>query len=101
MVPIRYSVVFGIKDQADRFLPVGEFYFRGADLEESKVLFKKLPAVDVGNYIFRVYERYYDKHTDVDLNYKKSDYTIEADENGFYKILKALLRLQEEALEEK
>ena len=100
MAPIRYSVVFGIKDQADRYLPIGEFYLRGADLEESKAIFKKLPSVTPGNFVFRLYERYYDKHTEVDLSYKPSEFTIEADQNGFNQVLEALVHLQEEALEE-
>ena len=44
MAQVRYAIVFGKKDTADRFLPLGEFYLRNTDLENAKALFKKLPG---------------------------------------------------------
>ncbi len=99
MTAIRYCVVYGIRNAENHFLPVGEFYLRGINLEEAKILFKKLPNVPEGNYVFRLFERYYDKHTHVDVNYKKSEFTIETNEQGFHSILDTLVRMQEQALE--
>ncbi len=99
MTVIRYCVVYGIKYAEKSYLPVGEFYLRGLNLEEAKTLFKKLPNVPEGNFIFRLSERYYDKHTQVDVNYMKSEFTIETDEPGFHTILDALVRMQEQAME--
>jgi len=99
---MRYCVVFGIKDAADRFLPVGEFYLRGVELSSAKDLFNKLPDEEnTGNYVFRLYERYYDKQTQMDVNYQKSEFTRETSAQGFYKILESLFKLQEEILENK
>ena len=99
MTAIRYCVVYGIRNAENHLLPVGEFYLRGINLEEAKILFKKLPSVPEGNYVFRLFERYYDKHTHVDVNYKKSEFTIETNEQGFHSILDTLVRMQEQALE--
>lgn len=100
MTLIRYAVVVGIKDVADRFLPICEFYLRGVELDEAKKLFKRLPEVPEGNYVFRLYERYYDKHTEQDTHYQKSEFTREADHDGFHKLIDKLIKLQEESLEE-
>ena len=53
----RYCVVFGVKDVADRYFPLGEFYLRAVDLEGAKSLFKKLSKPTEGNYVFRLSER--------------------------------------------
>lgn len=91
---VRYSIVFGKKDTADRFLPMGEFYLRGAELERAKEVFKQLPTVsDPGDFIFRVYERYYDKHIEADLHYKNTEYTVECGEKGFDTILNYLMEM--------
>ncbi len=100
MTAIRYCVVFGLKDVADRFVPTGEFYLRGLNLEESKILFKKLPAVQGGNFVFRLNERYYDNHTKMDIDYKKSEFSLESNRTGFYEILDALHKLLEKAMED-
>jgi len=100
MPAIRYGIVFGVKDTADRYLPLGEFYMRGLELDGAKQLFKKLPNVSGGDFVFRLYERYYDKHTQMDINYQKSEFTLETDEKGFHLVLDALLKLQEQALED-
>jgi len=100
MTSIKYSVVVGVKDVADRYLPIAEFYLRGMELEECKELFKKLPDVTEGNFVFRLFQRYYDKHTQMDMQYKKSEFTREADEQGFHILIDALIRLQEQALED-
>ena len=93
---VRYAIVFGKKDTAERFLPMGEFYLRGADLERAKELFKTLPAVaDAGDFVFRVYERYYDKHLEQDMNYEKTAYTIECGQAGFNTILDYLMELSQ------
>lgn len=98
----RFCVVFGVKDAADRFMPLGEFYLRGVNLEEAKSTFDKLPEKDSkGNFVLRLYERYYDKHTQMDVNYQKSQYTRETSQSGFHKILDELMKLQEKILEEK
>lgn len=96
----RYCVVFGVKDVADRYFPLGEFYLRAVDLEGAKSLFKKLSKPTEGNYVFRLSERYYDKHTQVDINYQKSEYTIETDQAGFHDLLDQLVKLQEKILED-
>jgi len=96
----RYCVVFGVKDTADRYLPLGEFYLRGAEIEEAKSIFSKLPEKEgTGNFVFRLFERYYDKHTKLDINYKKSEYTRETSLQGFHKILDVLIKLEEASLE--
>ncbi len=96
----RYCVVFGVKDVADRYFPLGEFYLRAVDLEGAKSLFKKLSKPTEGNYVFRLSERYYDKHTQVDINYQKSEYTLETDHAGFHNLLDQLAKLQEKVLED-
>ena len=96
----RYCVVFGIKDVADRYLPLGEFYLRSVDLEGAKSMFKKLTKTTEGNYVFRLFERYYDKHTQADMNYQKSEYTLETDHAGFHNLLDQLVKLQEKVLED-
>lgn len=91
---VRYAIVFGKKDTADRFLPMGEFYLRNAELERSKEVFKEIPPVNgSGDFIFRLYERYYDKHTEADMHYEKSEFTIECSIAGFDKILNHLMEL--------
>jgi len=101
MIP-RYCVVFGIRDAADRFFPLGEFYLRGINLEQAKELFGQLGGKnDSGNYVLRLYERYYDKQTAIDVNYKKSEFTRETDVTGFHRLLDELTKLQEHALESK
>ena len=99
MTAIRYSVVYGIKDAADRYVPVGEVYLRGLNLDDSKELFKKLPKVREGEFVFRLYERYYDNHTKMDVNYKKSEFALETDQAGFHEVLDSLFKLVEEAME--
>lgn len=92
MAQVRYSIVFGIKDTADRFLPLGEFYLRNTDLEKAKAIFKQLPAgSNEGDYVVRIYERYYDKHLEPDLDYQKTEYTIECDKAGLDKVIHYLL----------
>ena len=92
MAQVRYSVVFGIKDTADRFLPHGEIYLRSVDLEGAKEVFKSLPDSKApGDYIVRIYERYYDKHLDADMDYHKTEYTIECSQSGLDKILHFLM----------
>ncbi len=93
----RYTVVFGLKDAADRYTPLGEFYLRGVELESAKEMFKHLPDPGGdGDYVFRLYERYYDKHTQVDMNYKKSEFTRETNQAGFHHIMDSLVKLQEQ-----
>jgi|GEM_PF-5899541 len=93
MANVRYSVVFGYKDVADRFIPQGEIYLRGASLEQAKIIFKSLPQdVQEGEVVVRLYERYYDKHLEPDLNYEKTEYTIETDKAGLQKILTFLTK---------
>ena len=99
MTAIRYSIVYGIKDTADRYLPIGEVYLRGISLEESKELFKKLPKAGEGEFVFRLYERYYDNHTKMDVNYKKSEFSLETNQVGFHEVLDALFKLVEEAMD--
>lgn len=102
MAPPRYCVVFGIKDAADRFFPLGEFYLRGITIEQAKELFKRLSGEsETGNYVLRLYERYYDKQTTIDVNYKKSEFTRETNAAGFHRLLDELTKLQEDALENK
>ena len=92
MAQVRYSVVFGVKDAADRFLPQGEIYLRNKDLEQAKSIFKGLPQLGAaGDYVVRIYERYYDKHLDPDMDYKKTEYTIECNLAGLDKILHSLM----------
>ena len=98
----RYCVVFGVKDAADRFFPLGEFYLRGVSLEQSKDIFNQLgDKSGSGNYVLRLYERYYDKQTNIDVNYKKSEFTRETNAEGFHRLLDELIKLQEHALENK
>jgi hypothetical protein len=101
MAAIRYCVVYGIKFAENRFLPIGEFYLRGTNLDEAKELFTKLPHVPEGGFVFRLYERYYDKHTEVDVNYRKSEFAIETDERGFHTLLDTLIDMQKQALDKK
>jgi hypothetical protein len=92
MAQVRYAVVFGRKDTADRFLPSGEFYLRNTDLDQAKTLFKQLPSShSEGDFVVRIYERYYDKHIEVDLDYQKTEFTIECDQTGLDKIIHYLL----------
>ena len=92
MAQVRYAIVFGRKDTADRFLPLGEYYLRNIDLEKAKALFKTLPVgVEEGDFVVRIYERYYDKHLDPDLDYQKTEYTIECNRSGLDKIMHFLL----------
>lgn len=94
MAQVRYSVVFGKKDTADRFLPYGEIYIRNADLDGAKALFKKLPQAGAeGDYIVRIYERYYDKHLDPDMDYVKTEFTIECSKSGLDEIIHYLMDL--------
>jgi hypothetical protein len=89
---VRYAIVYGKRDTADRFLPMGEFYLRGAGIERAKELFKSLPQVtDSGDFVFRVSERYYDKHLEQDMHYQKSEFTIECGQSGFNIILDHLM----------
>lgn len=75
---------------------MGEFYLRGAELERAKELFKTLPSVsDPGDFVFRVYERYYDKHMEQDMDYQKTEYTIECGQKGFNIILDYLMELNQ------
>ena len=92
MAQVRYSVVFGFKDTADRFLPLGEIYLRDTNIDEAKAIFKSLPDPgNDGDYVVRIYERYYDKHLEPDVNYQKSEFTIECDKIGLDKIIHYLL----------
>lgn len=92
MAQVRYSVVFGTKDAADRFLPQGEIYLRNSDLEGAKTVFKALPgATSEGDYVVRIYERYYDKHLDPDMDYKKTEFTIECNQSGLDQIIHYLM----------
>ena len=92
MAQVRYSVVFGYKDAADRFLSLGEIYLRNSDLDQAKAIFKSLPhSVHEGDYVVRIYERYYDKHLDPDMNYEKTEFTIECNKSGLDEILNFLL----------
>ena len=92
MANVRYAVVFGKKDTADRFYPYGEIYLRGINLDSAKSLFKTLPdSGTVGDYVVRIYERYYDKHLDADLDYEKTEYTIECTKDGLDKIIHFLM----------
>jgi hypothetical protein len=92
MAQVRYAIVFGKKDTADRFLPLGEFYLRNTDLEAAKELFKSLPTnLATGDYVVRIYERYYDKHLDPDLEYEKTAFTIECNNVGLDQIFHYLL----------
>jgi hypothetical protein len=92
MAQVRYSVVFGYKDTADRFLSLGEIYLRNSDLDQAKALFKSIPQTGPeGDYIVRIYERYYDKHLDPEMNYEKTEFTIECTKSGLDDILHFLL----------
>ena len=91
MAQVRYSIVFGKKDTADRFVPLGEYYLRNTDLEAAKSLFKQLPTGNEGDYVVRIYERYYDKHLEPDINYEKTEFTIECSRPGLDKILNHLI----------
>ena len=92
MAQVRYAVVFGIKDAADRFLPHGEIYLRNKDLEQAKSLFKTLPnSGQGGDYVIRIYERYYDKHLDPDMDYQKTEYTIECNQSELDNIIHNLM----------
>jgi len=88
MAHVRYSIVFGYKDAADRFLSIGEVYLRNTELEEAKILLKSLPqSAPAGDYVVRIYERYYDKHLDPEINYQKTEFTIECTRAGLNEIL--------------
>lgn len=92
MAQVRYSVVFGKKDAADRFLPYGEIYLRNTDLEGAKELFKQLPVAGTdGDYVVRIYERYYDKHLKADMNYVKTEFTLECTQPELDKVIHFLL----------
>ena len=92
MAQVRYAIVFGQKDTADRFLPLGEYYLRNFDLEQAKALFKSLPvSAQEGDYVIRIYERYYDKHLEPDLDYQKTEFTIECNRSGLDSIMHYLL----------
>ena len=92
MAQVRYSVVFGSKDEANRFLPQGEIYLRNTSLDEAKALFKSLPQPACeGDYVVRIYERYYDKHLEPDSNYQKTEFTIECDRNSLDTIIHFLM----------
>ena len=92
MAQVRYSVVFGIKDTSDKFLPHGEIYLRNINLEDAKALFKTLPVANtIGDYVVRIYERYYDKHLNLDYDYVKTEYTIECDKSGLDDIIHFLM----------
>ena len=96
----RYCVVYGVRDAADRFFPLGEFYLRGVNLEQAKELFQNLSGKEEsGNYVLRLYERYYDKQTAIDVNYKKSEFCRETTAAGFHRMLDELIKLQESFLE--
>ena len=98
---VRYCVVFGMKDVANRFLPMGEFYLRGADLEHAKEIMNKIPEPPTpGNFVIRLSERYYDKQLNVDMNYEKTAYSREADKQGLYDVLDQLIKMQEQAVNE-
>jgi len=91
MAQVRYSIVFGFKDTVDRFLSLGEIYLRNSDLDQAKTLFKTLPhSGPEGDYIVRIYERYYDKHLDPDMNYQKTEFTIECTKTGLDEIINFL-----------
>ena len=93
MAQVRYAIVFGLKDTADRFLATGEFYLRNCDLDQAKSFFKSLPqSGNPGDYVVRIYERYYDKHLDADMNYEKTEFTIECDRSGLDNILDMLIK---------
>jgi len=93
MAQVRYSIVFGLKDTADRFLSLGEFYLRDCNLDQAKTFFKSLPQPgSSGDYVVRICERYYDKHLDADMNYEKTEFTIECDRSGLDKILDFLIK---------
>jgi len=95
MANVRYAIVFGTRDTADRFIPQGEFYLRGATLEKSKLIFEALPDIpEEGDRVLRLYERYYDKHLEPDINYEKSEYTIETNLSGLQNILTHLIQLE-------
>lgn len=100
MSQIKYCIVFGVKDVADRYLPLGEFYLRDIEVDEAKALFKKLPQTSKGDFVFRLFKRYYDKQAQFDVNYEKSEFSLETDETGFHKVFDSLIKLQEEALED-
>ena len=92
MAQVRYAVVFGIKDAADRFLPHGEIYLRNTDLEKAKSIFKSLPNSSAGgDHIVRIYERYYDNHLDPDMDYQKTEYTIECSQSELDSIIHILM----------
>ena len=100
MTQVRYAIVYGYKDAADAFFPFGEFYLRGASLDQAKTLFGELPKpAGSGRYVFRLFERYYDKHTEVDMNYKPSEFTRETNLAGLNTLVETLIKLQETALE--
>ncbi len=93
MAQVRYAIVFGMKDTADRFFSLGEFYMRNSDLDQTKTFFKSLPMPSVpGDYVVRIYERYYDKHLDADMNYEKTEFTIECDKPGLDKIMDFMIK---------
>ena len=81
---LKFCIVFGVKDVAYRYLPLGEFYLRDIELEEAKSLFKKLPQTAKGDFVFRLSNRYYDKQAQLDVNYQKSEFSLETDESGFH-----------------
>jgi hypothetical protein len=92
MAQVRYSVVFGTKDPADRFLPQGEIYLRNTDLDQAKSIFESLPKSGAADkYVVRIYERYYDKHLEPDMNYQKTEFTIECNQAGLDEIIHFLL----------
>lgn len=92
MAQVRYAIVFGKKDTADRFLPLGEIYLRNTDLEKAKSLFKQLPVPSQdGDYVVRIYERYYDKHLEPDFDYQKTEFTIECNLQGLDEIIHSLI----------
>jgi len=96
MAQVRYAVVFGKKDTADRFLPYGEIYLRNTNLNSAKDLFKQLPQDNIeGDYVVRIYERYYDKHLDPDLDYVKTEFTLECTLAGLDRIIHFLLERKE------
>ena len=92
MAQVRYAIVFGKKDTADRFMPLGEFYLRNTDLDQAKSIFKSLPSgLPAGDYVIRIYERYYDKHLDPDMDYQKTEFTIECNRPGLDQIINHIL----------
>ena len=92
MAQVRYSVVFGLKSEEARFLPLGEIYLRNSNLDEAKSIFKSLPQPNnTGDYVVRIYERYYDKHLEPDINYQKTEFTIECDKQGLDIIIHFLM----------